>query len=290
MGTNYGRKTIGEVFGAFSEKSDLEALMKELDSADEKLGILEMLDDVIVWVINHEKIYLAENHTSVYSLLGSLKAGTLPKEKSSIHGALKRADALVTLTGPFHRDKMMFYLESHGRESGRGLFDEEGHPIGFTLTDFALHKTKLIPLLDLVQSGEAASEPDWHVFFNSGYQEYKRYCFEKRKKALAPPSAYNSASAQPRIAEERDQDDLGLLDPFSDTGGQSSEASNDATSPQLDKAVHIKVPLPKLRLEKIALGSFPSPTALRRPIDDPKQVARLHTYVVEHLARGVNGS
>jgi hypothetical protein len=141
------RPTIREFLTLFGEIHSAEDFHTKLEEAELRLGRSEIVNDLVTWKIDADKVYLWENCSSTYALLGQHRFGSLPHEKSSIHGALKRAEALIELTGPRFHLEMLAYLERKGPSSGKGIFEKDGTPAGFSLDDFAFHKTKLIPTL-----------------------------------------------------------------------------------------------------------------------------------------------
>ncbi len=254
------RLTIPEFFALFGEIHSTEELKTKLDEVDRRIGTSELTDELITWKIEDDRIYLLENKSSTYALLGSQRYGSLPHEKSSICGALKRAEALIELTGPIYRRNMIEYLERHGPASGQGIFDAAGEPLGFSREDFALHKTKLIPLHELVKSGDSPNEPDWDRFFDLGFLEYKEYCFSKSKKnpggSFAADPNNRRDSNRPGGADI-DQADASLseLDPFS--GHDIPRSLPDAVDHAVPISIPIRAELPRLSIDTMPVGSIP---------------------------------
>jgi hypothetical protein len=254
------RITARDFLSFFDEIHSSEEFRSRLDEAELKLGRSEIINDLVPWKIDVDQIYLWENCTSTYSLLGRHRFGSLPQSKASIHGALRRAEALIELTGPLYREHMLEYLERNGPSSGRGIFDAFGSPVGFALDDFAFHKTKLIPLMSLVKSGAAQDEPNWDKFFESGFIEYKAYCFSKMKKN--PGGSFGTArsnsgdSHRPGKVTASHQDSTILeLDPFRGAAPVEGDDANDAIGKKVTRPV--RVSLPKLTLDALPLGSIP---------------------------------
>ena len=253
--------TIMEFFGLFGgEIHDFKEFLNRVEEVERRFGRFELLNDLITWKADIDKIYLTENCSSIYALLGQRRFGSLPHEKSSICGAINRAKALVSLTtGLYHRN-MIEYLERQGQATGRGIYDADNAPIGFALADFAFHKTKLIPLQKLVQSGKDSLEPVWDKFFDSGYSEYKTYCFSKMSDkpggSFGPRGDPAGDSHRPGGSPKEGRDPLsGLPDPFmTDEGPILSE---DAESLANSIVKPVRLLLPKFSTEELPWGALP---------------------------------
>jgi len=253
--------TIADFFRIFgAEIHNLEEFSARLEEAERRFGKSEIFIDLATWKADVDKLYLWENCTSIYDFLGQQRIGSFPHEKSSICGAIKRAEALVSLTkGLYHRN-MIEYLERQGHATGRGIYDANGSPIGFSLVDFAFHKTKLVALHKLVQSGKAPLEPDWDMFFDSGYAEYKAYCFSKMtgkpSGSFVPQGNPADDSHRPgRRLEERHDPPSDPLDPFS---GNTRPVLSENTDALEGLAVQpVRLSLPKFSTDWLPLGSLP---------------------------------
>lgn len=254
------RRTIQEELSKLGEIHSLEEFMTKYQEAEFQIGRSEIVSDLVTWKLDRDKVYLFENCSSIYSLLGTYRYRGLPSDKSSIHGALKRGSALVELTGPDYYDYMIHYLQDLGSTHGRGSFDPEGRPLGFNLDDFILHRTKLPLLLNLVKARVDPEEPQWSCFFDSSYAEYKAYVFGKLKKNPGGTLANEEArrpSQRPGGVSPRSPKDKGIssLDPFSDVSGPMSD--EDFSLPERRRSKPKLQKLPLLGLDKLPMGTIP---------------------------------
>jgi hypothetical protein len=256
-------RTIADFLDLFrGEIRNLEEFKTKLDEAERKFGKSEILNDLITWKADVDKLYLWENSSSIYALLGRTRFGSLPHEKASICGAIKRAEALVELTGFTYSSNMLDYLKRLGPASGRGIFKADGQPDGFALADFARHRTKLVRLHKLVQSGKAHLEPDWEKFFDSGFEEYKAYCFSRMTDKVGGsfgtrrvPSDESHRPGSGGIPEERQYDPLDPPDPFQ--GNTRPSFMDVEGGPESHVVQHVSIALPKFSTESLPMGSLP---------------------------------
>lgn len=254
------RKTIQEELSELVDITSFEDFKARYEAIDRRCGRSEIRVDLATFVMDRTQVYLFENHSSIYSLLGSYPYPGFPHEKSSIHGALKCGEATAVLTGPTYRDHMIEYLQELGPTAGRGMFNEDGQPLGFTLDDFALHKTKLPLLYDLVQSSKDDTEPNWHRFFGSKFLEYKKYCFSKLKKKAGgsydrgdPGSpAHRPGGGTADVGDE----ELSVLDPFAKAA--NTQATADAGAPELPASKPRLFNIPRLCADDLPVGTLPS--------------------------------
>lgn len=264
------RRTIQEELSELVDITSFEDFKARYEAIERRGGRSEIRIDLATFVMNSAQVYLFENHSSIYSLLGSYPYPGFPHEKSSIHGALKCGEATAVLTGPTYRDHMIEYLQELGPVAGRGLFGEDGTPLGFTLDDFALHKTKLPLLYDLVQSGSDDTEPNWHKFFEASVLEYKQYCFSRLKKKAGgsydrgdPGSpAYRPGGG----ATDAGDQVLAELDPFAKAA--NAQATADSGAPELPASKPRPFKIPRLCVDDLPIGTLP-PVAWLLPRPHP---------------------
>lgn len=254
------RRTIQEELATMGEIHSLEEFLSQYQETERRMGRSEIVSDLITWKIDQERVYRFENCSSTYSLLGGHRYPGLPSEKSSIHGALKRGAALVELTGPEYQDHILRYLAELGPTQGRGSFDAQGTPLGFTLDDFVLHRTKLPLLYGLVKSGEDPEEPKWGFFFDSGFAEYKAYVLGKLKKN--PGGSFKNESStrpahRPGGSSPAATKDKGIssLDPFD--GVWPPQMDKDFSLPEPRSAKPRIVKMPRLDLVNMPVGTMP---------------------------------
>lgn len=254
-------RTIEDFLKTLNEEiHDGKEFLVRLKDAESKFGKFELKNDLITWKLDVDRIYLWENCSSVYNLLGNTRYGSLPHEKASISGAIRRAAAVVELTGITYRQNMVKYLRAQGPSSGRGIFDENGQPVGFALADFDTHRTKLLPLHKLVLSEQAPLEPDWEKFFELGYKEYKAYCFSKMTRKLggsfgAQKAVMDDLYRPGRMPEEKQELSIEPLDPFS--GNSQPQPLAEETIPKKPVVRHISIPLPRFSTESLPIGVLP---------------------------------
>ena len=108
------RKTIQEELSELVDITSFEDFMAKYEAFDRVVGRSELRIDLVVFVMDSAQVYLFENYSSIYSLLGSHPYPGYPHEKASIYGSLKRGAALVELTGPTYRTHMLEYLQELG--------------------------------------------------------------------------------------------------------------------------------------------------------------------------------
>lgn len=256
----FARKTIQEELSELVDITSFEDLKVRYEAIDRRYGRSKIRVDLATFVMNSAQVYLFENCSSIYSLLGSYPYPGFPHEKSSIHDALKRGEAAVVLTGPTYRGHMIEYLQELGPAAGRGMFREDGQPLGFTLDDFALHKTKLPLLYELVQSAKDYTEPNWRRFFGASFPEYKQYCFGKlKKKAGGSYDRGDPGSPAHRPGggvADAGHDELAELDPFAKAA--NAQATADGGAPELPASKPRPFKIPRLCVGDLPIGTLPS--------------------------------
>lgn len=252
------RKTIQEELSELADITSFEDFRARYEAINRRAGRSELRIDLVVFVMDSAQVYLFENYSSIYSLLGSHSYPGYPHEKASIHGAIKRGEALAELTGLTYRTNMIEYLQELGPAAGRGLFSDDGQPLGFTLDDFALHKSKVPLLHKLVQSGKDSTEPNWQRFFEAGYLEYKQYVFSKFKGEAGgsfEQGDQGSPAHRPGGAvENAGEEELAELDPFA--RATTLQSSSDG-APELPPSKARPFKLPRLFEENLPSGTLP---------------------------------
>ncbi len=118
----FARKTIQEELSELVDITSFEDLKVRYEAIDRRYGRSKIRVDLATFVMNSAQVYLFENCSSIYSLLGSYPYPGFPHEKSSIHDALKRGEAAVVLTGPTYRGHMIEYLQELGPAAVAGCF------------------------------------------------------------------------------------------------------------------------------------------------------------------------
>jgi hypothetical protein len=253
--------TIEDFLNHLSEEiHDGKEFLVRLKDAESRFGKFELKNDLITWKLDVDRIYLWENCSSIYNLLGNTRYGSLPHEKASISGAIRRATAVVELTGINYRLNMIKYLSAQGPSSGRGIFDESGQPVGFALADFDTHRTKLLPLHKLVQSEQAPLEPDWEKFFELGYEEYKAYCFSKMTRKLGGSFGTQKAVMDNpyrlgRMPEERQEPSTEPPYPFQGNSEPQWVPDEDLAERPIER--HVSILLPQFSTESLPVGVLP---------------------------------
>jgi|GEM_PF-6402491 len=253
------RKTIQEELSELVDITSFDDFKAKYEAIDRRGGRSKIRIDLVTFVMDSAQVYRFENYSSIFSLLGGNPYPGFPHEKASIQGAIKRGEALVELTGSIYRVQMIEYLQELGPTAGRGLFSEDGTPLGFTLDDFALHKTKLPLLYELVQSGNDYTEPNWQRFFGANFLEYKEYVFSKHKRK-AGGSYDRGDPGRPayrpggRVADAGDEE-LAELDPFA--GSSNTQITADAGTPEWPASKPRPFKIPRLYIENLPTGTLP---------------------------------
>jgi hypothetical protein len=204
-----------------------------------------LIRSLALFVIYKRAWYQQVDCSSIYEFCEKQPKGSVFRlSKSVANSDIKTGQLLIDINNIFINDTVDEYLEEYGRKEGKGVKNRNE----FKIADFVGHKEKFTGLCKLTI--KKPDQIDWHKFFSSTVDDYKKYV----KECLSPSSKPDSNS----YSEE-----YSLIDNSTDLLPPSYKLEGEPFKPELPQIKISHLPSGVIR-DKEIINSFSLPNEVKK--------------------------